>query len=255
MRRLLLLVCAIVLVDTSFYAAITPLLPYYADHEHLTKTGAGILVGAYPAGTLVASLPAGWAAVRVGPRALLIGGLALLSASSVTFGLAHSIVLLDVARFAQGVGGALTWTGGMGWLSGLAPADRRGAMMGTAMAAATGGALLGPVIGAVARGLGPGVTFSAIGVVAALMLIAVVALPARESRMQGAGGSLRAAFRQATVVRGLWIVACTALLFGTLNVLLPLRLDAVGASGVLIAIVWLLSAGFESVVNPLSGRW
>ena len=53
MRRLLLLVCAIVLVDTSFYAAITPLLPYYADHNHLTKTGAGLLVGAYPAGTLV----------------------------------------------------------------------------------------------------------------------------------------------------------------------------------------------------------
>jgi hypothetical protein len=46
MRRLLLLVCAIVFIDTSFYAAITPLLPYYADHEHLTKTSAGILSGA-----------------------------------------------------------------------------------------------------------------------------------------------------------------------------------------------------------------
>ena len=37
MRRLLTLVSAVVLVDTSFYAAITPLLPYYAEHEHLTR--------------------------------------------------------------------------------------------------------------------------------------------------------------------------------------------------------------------------
>ena len=253
-RRLLVLISAIVLVDTSFYAAITPLLPYYADHEHLTKTSAGILSGAYPAGTLIASLPAGALAARVGPRALLVAGLSLLAASSVAFGLAHSIVLLDLARLSQGIGGAFSWTGGMGWLSGAAPPERRGAMMGTAMAAATAGALLGPVIGAIARGIGPGVTFAGIGVIAAAMLIVVLALPARETHMEAVGGSLREAIKQAIVVRGLWIVACTALLFGTLNVLLPLRLDRAGASGGLIALVWLLSAGFESIVNPLTGR-
>jgi MFS family permease len=60
--------------------------------------------------------------------------------------------------------------------------------------------------------------------------------------------------RQGLVARGLWIVACAALMFGTLNVLLPLRIDHAGGSGALIAIVWVLTAGFESVVNPLSGR-
>jgi predicted MFS family arabinose efflux permease len=254
MQRLLLLVSAIVLIDTSFYASITPLLPYYADHEHLTKTSAGVLAAAYPAGTLIASLPAGAAAARVGPRALLAAGLALLAATSVVFGLAHSIVVLDVARFAQGIAGALSWTGGMGWLSGTAPSDRRGAMMGTAMAAATAGAMLGPVVGAVARGIGPGVTFSAIGVTAAVMLVVVLAFPGREAREDEPGGTLREAIRQRSVARGLWIVACAALLFGTLNVLLPLRLDRAGASGGLIALVWLLGAGLESIVNPLAGR-
>ena len=254
MRRLLILVSAIVLLDTSFYASITPLLPYYADHEHLTKTSAGILAAAYPAGTLIASLPAGAAAAWVGPRALLAAGLALLAATSVAFGLAHSIVVLDVARFAQGIGGALSWTGGMGWLSGSAPRDRRGAMMGTAMAAATAGALLGPVVGAVARGIGPGVTFGAIGATAAVMLVVVLAFPGRQAREEEPGGTLREAIRQRSVARGLWIVACAALMFGTLNVLLPLRLDRAGASGALIALVWLLGAGLESVVNPLAGR-
>jgi MFS family permease len=255
MRRLLLLVSAVVFVDTSFYAAITPLLPYYADHQHLTKSGAGLLAAAYPAGTLIASIPSGALAGRVGPRTLLASGLALLAVTSVTFGLANSILVLDVARFFQGVGGALSWTGGMGWLSGEAPAERRGALLGTAMGAATAGALLGPVVGAVARGIGTAVTFGAIGVAALVMLGFVLAYPERKAGAYAMAGSLRAAIRQPAIARGLWLVACTALLFSVLNVLLPLRLDRAGAAGAVIALVWLLSAGFETIVTPLSGRY
>ncbi len=43
MRRLLLLVGAIVLVDTMFFAALTPLLPHYVHALHLSKAGAGVL--------------------------------------------------------------------------------------------------------------------------------------------------------------------------------------------------------------------
>jgi predicted MFS family arabinose efflux permease len=142
----------------------------------------------------------------------------------------------------------------MGWLSGAAPPERRGAMMGTAMAAATGGALLGPVLGAIARALGTGVTFGAVGVIAAFMLVAVLTLPIRQTRAEKLAGSLGEAIRQPSVARGLWLVACTALLFGTLNVLLPLRIDNVGGSGALIAFVWVFAAALEAVVNPLSGR-
>ena len=38
MRRLFLLVSAVVLVDTAFYAAIAPVLPHYADELGLSKT-------------------------------------------------------------------------------------------------------------------------------------------------------------------------------------------------------------------------
>ena len=68
------------------------------------------------------------------------------------------------------------------------------------------------------------------------------------------GGNLAAAIRQPSVARGLWIVSCAALMFGSINLLLPLHLDHVGASGALIALVWVLSAAFESLVNPLAGR-
>ena len=56
MRKLLLLVSAVVLVDTSFYAAITPLLPDLTEQFGLSKSGAGLLAAAYPVGTFVGGL-------------------------------------------------------------------------------------------------------------------------------------------------------------------------------------------------------
>src|SRR6202035_1057963 len=122
MRRLLAMVAAIVLVDTMFYAAIAPLLPYYVHHFHLAKADAGILAAAYAAGTLVGSIPAGWAAARLGVRATILGGLGLMIGSSVAFGFAHDIAVLDAARFVQGIGGAGSWAAGLAWLIGRAPA-------------------------------------------------------------------------------------------------------------------------------------
>ena len=77
MRRLVAFVSCVVFTDTMFYAAITPLLPELSDTYDLSKTGAGILAAAYPAGTLIGSLPGGWMASRFGVKPTVLGGLAL----------------------------------------------------------------------------------------------------------------------------------------------------------------------------------
>jgi hypothetical protein len=51
LRVLLWFVCALALVDTLFFTALTPLLPHYTHVAHLTKAGAGLLVAGYPLGT------------------------------------------------------------------------------------------------------------------------------------------------------------------------------------------------------------
>src|SRR3954468_19831874 len=165
LRRLLFLASAVVLVDTSFYAAITPLLPDLTEQFGLTKAGAGVLAAASPAGTFVGGLPGGWMAARVGVRQTVLLGLTLMTVASVAFAFADSVVVLDVARFVQGVGGAASWAGAMGWLAGAAPREKRGEMIGSAMGAAIAGALLGPVIGVAADLAGFEVVFCGVAVV------------------------------------------------------------------------------------------
>ena len=143
MRRLFLLVSAVVLVDTMFFAAVAPLLPFYSDELDLSKTGAGVLTAAYPAGTFAGALPGGWLAARWGVKPTLLVGLGLLGVTSLAFGFANHIVVLDAARFVQGIGGAFMWAAGMTWLVSAAPADRRGELIGSALAAAIVGVLLG----------------------------------------------------------------------------------------------------------------
>src|ERR1044072_4409677 len=154
MRRLLFLASAMIFFDVAFFAAIAPLLPEYVDELGLTEAQAGILSARYAAGPLLASLPAGFIASRVGPRRCVIIGLVLLGVSSLVFGLVKEIGPLDAARFAQGIAGALIWSGALTWLITSAPEENRGSVIGTALGTAVAGAVLGPALGAEAGWLG-----------------------------------------------------------------------------------------------------
>ena len=138
-----------------------------------------MLSAAYPAGTFLGALPGGWLAARAGVRPTTLVGLAIMAVSSVAFAFGESIVVLDVARFVQGVGGAMTWAGALGWLIGEAPRERRGELIGSAMGAAIVGALFGPVLGALAAALGPEAVFSGVGVVALGLIAWTLRTPAR----------------------------------------------------------------------------
>jgi hypothetical protein len=112
-RRLVLVIGAVVFVDTMFYAAIAPLLPNLASEFGLSKLSAGVMTASYAIGTLVGSLPGGVLAARAGPKFTVFTGLTLLACSTLAFGLLNNAVLLDLARFVEGVGGACSWAGGI----------------------------------------------------------------------------------------------------------------------------------------------
>ena len=254
LRRLVWLVGAIVLVDTMFFAAITPLLPEYSERLDLSKSAAGVLSASYAVGALVGSLPAGWLAARWGVRPTVLLGLAVLGVSSVVFGFADNVVLLAAARFAQGAGGGGLWAGGLAWLMAAAPRDRRAELMGSALGAAIFGALLGPALGAAASVVGTEATFSAVGVVAAGLAWVAVRTPAPPAGDLHDPRRLRRALRNAYVLGGIWLIVVPSLGFGVLSVLGSLRLDELGASAVAIGAVWLVASLFEGVLAPVAGR-
>ncbi len=254
MRRLFLLVAAVVLVDTSFFAAVSPLLPEYSDQFDLSKTGAGVLAAAYPAGTFAAAVPSGWLAARWGVKPTLLLGLGLLGVTSLVFAFADHIVLLDAARFTQGVGGACMWAAGMAWLVTAAPAERRGELIGSALAAAIVGVLLGPVLGGAASVIGPEIVFSGVAVGAAVLFVFAWGTPGVEPDPGALLAQLATALRRPAVLAGFWLFTLPALFAGVIEVLGPLRLDDLGASGPAIGAVFLITAAAEAVLSPLAGR-
>lgn len=254
MRRLLLLTGAVVLVDTMFFSAITPLLPTYVDRFDLSKAGAGVLSGSYAAGAVIGTLPSGWLVVRAGSRRTLLLGLMLMAASSVAFAFAGSVALLDVTRFVDGIGGACAWAGGMGWLVSLTPPEQRGTTIGAAMSAALAGVLLGPVLGTIARAVGPEVPFTVVGLFAVLVALAALRLPAPAATTGRAVRPYATAWHDARVRMGAWLVLVAALVIGAIEVLAPLALDRLGASGLAIGATFLVAAGVEGVGQVIAGR-
>jgi MFS family permease len=255
MRRLLLLVSALVWVDTMLYAALTPLLPHFAHTLHLSKSGAGALVGAYAAGCLVGGLPGGAAAARLGPRRAVLVGLTLMGLASLGFAFAHSFDSLAAARFLQGCGSGFTWAGAFSWLLAAAPRERRGEMIGSAMGAAIFGALFGPVVGTVAGALGREPVFVALaGLAVVLGWLTLRIEPSPPERPSTE--AIARALRNRTFVGGLLLMGLPALLFGVLSTLAPLHLHATAGWGTYsIGAVWFVGAGLEGVLSPFVGRF
>jgi MFS family permease len=253
-RRLVLVVGAVVFVDTMFYAAIAPLLPGLAHELHLSRLSAGVMTGSYPVGTLLGSLPAGMLAVRLGPKRTVGVGLTLLAFSTVAFGFLDSAPALDAARFVEGVGGACLWAGGLTWIIAAAAPERRGGLIGGALGAGIAGALFGPVIGTIAGAIGRGPAFSAVVVIALALIVLASSLPSPVPESDQGLRHVAGALRSKRVLAGMWLVALPALASGALNVLGPLRLHRFGAVTAAIGATYLVGAGVEAAVSPVIGR-
>lgn len=255
MRRLLALTCAIVLVDTIFYAALVPLTPYLRDEFELSKSAIGVLSGAFGAGVLLGSVPGGYMASRLGVKLTAVTGLALMSVATLAFGLADSAWFLVFLRFLGGVGSALSWVAAFTWLVRRAPEERRGELIGVMISAAVFGALLGPVLGSIAAVVGIFPAFTVVAFVGVLIAVwaAVESAPdviERQSLLE----SLRTIWRP-QLLTGLWFITLSPLIFAAVAVLVPLELSSLGWGAAAVGAVFLASAAFESAVHPLLGRW
>jgi MFS family permease len=253
MRRLLLFVSVVVALDTMLYAALTPLLPHFQRAYDLSKGGVGALAAAFAIGVLVAAVPGGVLAARLGARVAVVAGLTLVTLASVGVALANSFGLLFSARFVQGLGSSMTWAGALAWLALASPRAQRGQTLGTAMGAAVFGALLGPAVGAAASAIGVRAAFSAVAGLCVVLTALVFAFEPSPPERQPVR-TILGALRNGEFLRGLWVITLPALLVGALIVLATLALDDHGFSAVQIGAMWVGATAIESAINPVLGR-
>jgi MFS family permease len=254
LRRVFPLLAASLIVEASLFAAVAPLLPEYSQQHDLSKAAAGVLVGAHPAGTFVSAIPLGWLAARWGVKPTLLASLALIAVSSAAFGFAQDIVFLDAARFMQGVGGAGVSAAAMSWVVAVSPPERRGEKLGLAVGASIVGILVGPGLGGFATAVGTEAIFGGVAAAAAVLALLTLAMPAPEAHKRGALDHLRVALTRPAVLAGLWVFMVPGVLAGLIEVLEPLRLSGLGASGPLIGAIFVGCAAIEAVASPLAGR-
>ena len=190
----------------------------------------------------------------MGPRWTVIAGLLLLGFSSVVFGFAEQILVLDASRFIQGAAGALIWSGALTWLITSTPEERRGSIIGSALGTAVAGALLGPALGAVAGEIGTEIVFSS--VLAITLVLAWIAARMPETRAPETQ-SLREVLSTMVsrpILNAAAFVAIPSLMFGAIEVLVPLRIDELGGGHALIAVGFIGGAALEAGLAPFSGR-
>lgn len=250
------LVAMLLAFESSLYSAVTPVLPHYAHTLHASKPALGLLSAAYPAGLIPGSLLGGWIASRVGVRRTTLAGLIFFGIAVAAFGFATSLVALDGLRAAQGLFCGLIWGGGLTWVIAASPPDRRGATIGKAIAAATFGTLIGPLLGTAAVALGTRPVFCALGVVAFALAARTRRYPAppRTANADTARPSMLGVLRTAGLPLGTWLITLEAMTIGATNVLIPLRLSHFGASGVAIGATFVAAAALSSVLSPIVGR-
>jgi MFS family permease len=257
MRRQPRALYLVVFLDALLMFAIVPLLPAYVRDLHLSKTEVGLVVGIYSGAVLVGSVPVGYLAARVGARRLTIFGVALLAAATFGCAFAGGFWELLAARTGQGLSSAVSWTAGMAWLSESSEPHARGRVLGTAMSFATVGTLVGPVIGGVLGGAYSVRTpFVLLGIITVVLTFVVMRAPAAPPAAApvGMGELVRAVGGSRTMVAALSVMLLVAVVSGTIDTLVPLRLGVDGWSAVAITVVLTASGLLASASNYSVGR-
>ncbi|MDT0532703.1 MFS transporter [Micromonospora sp. DSM 115977] len=151
----------------SFYRPIVPLfaaiflcllgvgaslavLPFYVlDELGGNRVEVGVVIAAIAVSAVIARPIAGRIGDRHGYRTVMLGGAVVCAAAGAAYLVAGNVGVLVGVRVLHGIGEAAVYTAGAAWLVALAPADRRGRVVGLYGIYMWLGITLGALLGAV----------------------------------------------------------------------------------------------------------
>jgi MFS family permease len=245
---------AAMVLETTLFAIMAPMLAHYRHEFGLSKGQAGILSGSYAMGTVFGSLPGAWLVTRIAVKRAIAVGLIVMAAASIAVAWAAQPVSLDLARLAQGTAGGVIWSASLTWVSELAPPERRGVIIGGLTGIAVIGSVLGPPVGALAVATSPETVFGSIPFLAFGLLLFVARLPSAPVRQSTQVASILRSSGLSSAALALWLIFASAMGLGLLLVLGPLRLSHLGAGAGAVAVTFAAAAMAEAGVIPLCGH-
>jgi MFS family permease len=230
----------------------------YAGARHEPLLVLGVLLAVYDGAEVLLKPVFGTLADRVGPRPVLLGGLAAFAVFSAAFALADDPALVGVARFGQGAAAAAFSPAAFALVARLNPKDRQGRAFGGYGLYKSLGYAAGPLLGGVlvtAGGLR--LLFAVLAVLAAVVAGgAAITVPPMAAQPRSRQTVLDLARRLGS--RGfLGPVACLAGATAALAAgvgFLPVRGAAAGLGPVATGAAVSLLAVASAVVQPLAGR-
>ena len=258
MRRSVLPIYGLFLLETLVWIAIVPLAPTFADEFALSGVEAGMVLAAASIAALVVALPLGVLADRFGARKVTIASACLFTVATLAQGLAGDFWSLLGARVGFGVAFGALWGAGASWLSDSLPEERRTRALALATTVAGLGFTVGPVFaGVLADRFETGTPFlvlalAAGAVTAGLFVTAPVARA--EVPQQHVRDALRLARRDELVLAGIAIIVLIGLVGGGVNLLVPLQLRENGESAAAIGLLFSAASAVYTVVSLIVAR-
>lgn len=247
------------------FGALLPVLPLYVTEQGVDPATLGVILAAWPAAHLIFAPIFGWLADRTSRRALMLGGLVVLTVATLLPLAFHGPIELFILRFVSGLGVSMYDPAARGTIVEETEEDERGEAFGLYSSAQMGGFIFGPVIGAVGAAMVGSFAFAfvaaGIGCIVAGIYLAVAFHPRARSATSTASPS-RGTIPQAPL-RELWnrpFVAALIMNFGlyfaigVYEVVWSLYLQGLGGSVEWIGLTYVLFALPVVFLAPLGGR-
>jgi MFS family permease len=261
------------------FGVVAPAIPLFATAFGVSASAAGAVVSVFALMRLVSGLAAGRLVDALGPRATLVGGMAVVAISSLLAGLAQSYPQLLVLRGVGGIGSAVFGVASMSIVLHVTVRENRAQAMSVYRSGFLLGGILGPAIGGAVLGISLRAPFflyaGTLGLAGAvaLLFLGKPAADASAAAVRPAAGEepdegdpepvaapdpglkevLRTPEYQAALSTNL---AVGLAVFGLRSTIVPLLIvDQLGAAPGWVGIAFLVSALIQTVLMFPAGRW
>jgi MFS family permease len=253
MRRSVVPIYALFLLETLTWIAMVPIAPTFANEFGLSGVETGLILAAASLAALVVALPLGVLADRFGARRVTIASACLFTIATLGQGLADEFTTLLASRVLFGVAFGALWGAGASWLSDSLSEERRAGALALATTVAGLGFTTGPVFaGVLADRYETGTPFLVLAIAAAAVTAAlfVTAPPATtDVPQQRLREVLRLARADELVLAGIAIIVLIGLVGGGVNLLVPLQLRDNGVSAAEIGLLFSIASAVYTVVS------